>query len=282
MSAANFLFYNGSILKTGKLFISPDNRSFRYGDGFFETMKIVNGKIILEELHLERLFSSLDRMQFQRPDYFTADYVREHMLAVAKKNFHDRLGRIRFTIFRGDGGLYDVNNHFPHHLIQSFPLEHAHRKINENGLVIDIYRDARKVCDEFANIKHNNFLPYVMGALWAKKHHLNDVLILNPYDRVAEATIANIFIVKDGVIKTPSLAEGPVNGVMRRYLLKCIRDENMPLEVVPLQVSDVTEAAEIFLTNSIHGIRWVKELGQNGYLNQVASLLQEKFVSILC
>ena len=65
MGGANFLFYNGKLSKTGKALISPDNRSFMYGDGFFGTMKMVNGKIQLADYHFERLFASLDLLQFQ-------------------------------------------------------------------------------------------------------------------------------------------------------------------------------------------------------------------------
>jgi aminodeoxychorismate lyase len=278
MAAANFLFYNGSISKTGKLCLSPDNRSFRYGDGFFETMKMVNGKLVLEEMHLERLFRSLETMHFQQPDYFTANYLREHVLALAKKNYHDKLARIRITIFRGEGGLYDAQNHFPHHLIQSWPLEPSVNQMHQNGLMAGIFKDARKVCDEYSLIKHNNYLPYVMGALWAKKHQLNEALLLNPYDRIADATIANVFIVKDGLIKTPPLSEGAVNGVMRRHLLECLRKENMPHEVVPLKPEDVLQASELFLTNAISGIRWVKQLDNSCYTNQLSAHLYQKFI----
>ncbi|MEB3088276.1 aminotransferase class IV, partial [Parvimonas sp. D4] len=89
-------------------------------------------------------------------------------------------------------------NHYPYFLIQSWPLQPATQELNENGLVIDIYKDARKTADLFSSIKSNNYLPYLMGALWAKEHHLNDAILLNPDNRVADATIANVFIVKDG------------------------------------------------------------------------------------
>lgn len=278
MREANFLFYNGKISKTGKLLISPDNRSFRYGDGFFETLKMVNGKILLADYHFERLFASLELLQFQKPDYFTPAYLAEQVDMLAKKNYHYKLARIRITIFRGEGGLYDVDNHFPHHLIQTWGLEPATNQLNENGLVLGIYRDARKVCDGFSHVKSNNYLPYVMAALWAKKEHLNDALLLNPYSRVAEATIANIFIVKDGLIKTPAISEGCVSGVMRKYLLHSLRKENMPVEETRLEPDEVMQASEIFLTNAIYGIKWVKELDRNGYSNQLSSLLFKKMV----
>ena len=281
MAGANFLFYNGSVMKADKLLISPDNRSFRYGDGFFETMKVMNGKILLVDQHMERLFSSLELLQFQKPVYFTADYLKEQVVTLAKKNFHDKLARVRLTIFRGEGGLYDVINHFPHHLVQSWELAPANNRLNENGLILGIYKNAKKVCDHFSPVKSNNYLSYAMAALWAKQQRLNDALLLNPYDRVADATIANIFAVKDGVIKTPALSEGPVNGVMRRHLLTCLRAENMPVEEGSLQPDDVLQASELFLTNAIYGIRWVKQLGDSGYTNQLSSLLHKKFIKPL-
>lgn len=281
MNGGNFLFYNGKFSKTGKPLISPDNRSFRYGDGFFETMKMVNGKIQLADHHFERLFSSLELLQFQKPDYFTADYLKEQAGLLAKKNYHHKLARIRLTVFRGDGSLYDVSNHFPHHLIQTWELSPANNNLNENGLMIGIFRDAKKVCDRFSAVKSNNYLSYVMAALWAKQQKLNDAVLLNPYDRIADATIANVFIVKDGVIKTPALTEGAVNGVMRRHLLQSLKQENMPVEETQLTVEELEQASEIFLTNSIYGIKWVKQLGENKYTNQLSSLLHKKMVRTL-
>jgi branched-subunit amino acid aminotransferase/4-amino-4-deoxychorismate lyase len=278
MGDANFLFYNGKISKTGKLLISPDNRSFRYGDGFFETMKMVNGKLQLANEHMERLFASLELLQFQQPVYFTPSYVLEQVTLLAKKNYHHKLARIRVTIFRGDGGLYDVENHFPHHLIQSWELNPSNNTLNENGLQLGIFTNARKVCDQYSHVKSNNYLSYALAALWAKKQKLNDAVLLNPYDRIADATIANVFVVKDGLVKTPALTEGAVNGVMRKYILQSLRHENMPVEETQLTVEDLLQASEIFLSNSIYGIRWVKQLGDSGYTNQLSALLHKKFI----
>ncbi|MDE3253522.1 MAG: aminotransferase class IV [Bacteroidota bacterium] len=276
MSDANFLFYNGKISKTGKPLILPDNRSFRYGDGFFETMKMENGKIRLAAYHFERLFSSLEKLKFQQPVYFTPEYLTEYIEQLARKNFHHKLARIRLTIFRGEGSLYEVANHFPHHLIQTWALNPAHNHLNENGLDLGLFREARKVCDGYSQIKSNNYLSYAMAAIWAKEQKLNDALLLNPYDRVAESTIANVFLVKDGMIKTPAITEGPVNGVMRRHLLHIMRNENMPVEETQVSYEDLEQASEIFLSNAIYGIRWVKRLDKNEYSQQLASVLFKK------
>jgi branched-chain amino acid aminotransferase len=279
MREGDFLFYDGQILRSDKLLISPNNRSYRYGDGCFETIKVLNGKIMLADYHFERLFSSLETLHFKKLGYHSAGWLEKQILSVVEKNGHTKRARVRVTVTRGDGGIYDEQNHYPFFLIQSWPLQPATQELNENGLVIDIYKDARKTADLFSSIKSNNYLPYLMGALWAKEHHLNDAILLNPDNRVADATIANVFIVKDGSIKTPALAEGPVNGVMRRHLLHQLRKENIPVEEGMITVDELLEASELFLTNAIHGIKWVKQLGNSRYTNATSIRLYKMLKS---
>lgn len=281
MSNTKYLNYNGKILKSDKLIISPDNRSFRYGDGFFETMKMLNGKIILSHLHFERLFSSLDLMKFTPQKFFTKENLEQQIIELAEKNNHSQLARIRLTIFRSDGGLYDDINNKPNYLIQTWAMNETNNQLNENGLTIDIFPDAKKACDNFSNIKSNNYLPYIMAALWAKQNKLNDALVLNAHNRIADATIANIFIVQDGIIKTPALAEGCVSGVTRKYLLQCIRKEGIPVEETSITKEDIFNASEIFLTNAGYGIRWVKACGKNNYQLQLAAYLHRQFIQPL-
>ncbi len=281
MAQSKFLFYNGKIMRSDQLLISPDNRSFRYGDGFFETIKVCKGKLVLANYHMERLFTSLDLLQFAPPVYFTPEYITEQVLALASKNDHQKLARIRITIFRGEGGLYDEQNHFPNHIIQSWELNPANNLLNENGLILDFFRDARKVCDHYSGVKSNNFLSYAMAALWAKQQKLNDAILLNPYDRVADATIANVFMVKDGIVKTPALTEGPVNGVMRKHILYSLRKMDISVEETSITGEDLSEASEIFLTNAIYGIRWVKQLGKNGFTNSFSKKLHKDCVANL-
>ena len=278
MLAGNSLNFNGKIFRSDKLLISPDNRSFRYGDGCFETIKIFKGKILLENHHFERLFTSLETLQFELPGFFTPTFLQKQILALAKLNSHEKLARVRLTLFRGNGGLYDLENYSPNYCIQTWPLNPANNQLNENGLVVDVFTDARKVNDLFSPIKSNNYLSYAMAAMWAKRNKLNDAILLNPFGDVADATIANVFIVKDGDVQTPSLNEGPVNGNMRRYLLQSLRKQNIQVEEKKISVEDLQQASEIFLTNAIYGIRWVKQLGRHNYQNQLAALLHRDFI----
>jgi branched-subunit amino acid aminotransferase/4-amino-4-deoxychorismate lyase len=272
------LIHNGKLLDETKLLISPNNRSFRYGDGCFETMKVINGNICLSDLHFERLFASLELLQFENPNYLTADYLKEQIIQLVSKNNQNKLARVRLTFFRGDGGLYDPENHFPNYVIQSWELNPQTSLFNENGLVVDIFKDAKKVCDNYSHLKSNSYLPYAMAALWAKKNQLNDALLLNPYSNISDATIANVWVVNDGIIKTPALAEGCVGGVMRKYLLQKLREASMPVQETSITVDELLQANEVFLTNAIQGIRWVKQCGNSNYQNQLSALLHKQFI----
>lgn len=282
MAGKQYLYSNGKVYSADKLLISPNNRSFRYGDGFFETMKMINGKIVLADYHFERLFSSLDLLQFEKPNYFTVDYLKKNIEELAKKNGHSKLARVRLMIYRGNGGLYDPENHFPNHLIQTWELNPSNNKLNENGLVIDIFKDARKACDHYSHVKSNNYLSYAMAALWAKKNKLNDAIVLNSFDRIADATIANVFIVYNGTVKTPALTEGCVSGVMRRHIIACLRKENIPVEETKIETEELENASEVFFTNAGYGIRWIQRCGNSNYTNELSGLLYKKFVETIC
>ncbi len=267
------LFEDGQFYREDKLVVGANNRSLRYGDGLFETMKVNNGQIQLADFHMERLFSGISLLQFECPSYFTADYLKNRILQLVHRNGHAQLARIRLMVFRGNGGLYDSVSHFPHHIIQSWTLPAANHLWNENGLVLGIHRTAQKTMDVLANTKTNNYLPYVLGALNAKKEKWNDAVLLNAAGRVADCTIANLFAVKGEKLVTPPASEGPVLGVMRRYLLEFCKRKGVDVYEQPLTELDLLEADELFLTNSSYGMRWVGSLATSTYSNTFSSRL---------
>ena len=278
MSANVYVNQNGKVINEINAVVSINNRSFRYGDGCFETMKVSKGKLLFADYHFERLFNSLELLQFTVPSFLTPEYLLANILNLTQKNHHEKLARIRLTIYRGEGGLYDPQNLVPNFTIQTWELNPTNNLLNENGLVIDIFEKSRKICDNYSAIKSNNYLGYAMAALWTKEQHLNDAILLNPYNRVADATIANVFIIKDGIVKTPSLSEGGINGIMRRYLLNQLPEIAVPVEESMLTMDDLLEADELFLTNSIYGIRWVKQLRDKEYGNNMTALISKKLV----
>ena len=279
-----FLFYfhlmnniclNGEILPADKPALMVDNKSYRYGDGLFETMKITGKNISLEEYHFERFFSGLKKMRFEIPDFLTAGYLKKQILLLCEKNKSDILTRVRLSVFRGNGGIYEGNNDLQY-VIESWPVNESINQLNENGFVIDIYPDAKKSCDKFSNIKSANYLPYVMAARYAKENKLDECLVLNTYDRIADGTIANIFLVRDEEIMTPALSEGCVNGVMRRWLM-----ERYKVKETFLSIDDILSANELFFTNAMYGLRWVKQFRDKMYHNRAASKIHNELVKAI-
>jgi branched-chain amino acid aminotransferase len=263
----HFFIYNDQFFLSGKPVISAGNRSLRYGDGLFETIRIYNGRILNSDFHFDRLYNGLSILQFEIPKLFTPEFLINKIKALLKKNGHEKNARVRLMVFRGNGGIFDQENNFPNYIIETWPLSDK-IELNENGLTVDVFPDARKSCDQFSNLKSNNYLPYAMAGLFAKKNRLNDAIVLNAFGRVCESAIANIFIIKDTTIFTPPLSEGCVAGVMRRWMLEKFSLKNYVLAEKDLSVNDVLEADEFFLTNSIHPIRWVQNFGEKKYENQ--------------
>ncbi|SEW29783.1 aminotransferase class IV [Chitinophaga arvensicola] len=268
-----FLCYNGKYIPAADPIFTADNRSFRYGDGFFETLKVYQGKVLLADLHFERLLASLHLLHFDIPAHFTRDFFVKQILELCNKNNVAQMARVRVAVFRSDGGLYDPINNLPNYLIQCWELSRTVLELNQNGLVTDVFPDVKKSCDKLSSLKSNNCLPYVMAAMYAKQHRLNEAILLNPYGRVADSTIANVFIVRDKILYTPPLSEGGVCGVMRKYLLRT--ELPFKVEEKPLSIEDLENADEIFLTNAIYGIRWVGLFRDSSYGNATAAILHE-------
>lgn len=276
-----FVNLNGKYLSTEKAGISIDNRSFRYGDGFFETIKVINEKVNLIHLHLDRLFYSIQALAFKPPHFFTEDYIVKLINELVIKNNHSKLARVRLTIFRGNGGLYDAESNQFNFLIQSWPLNTSTNNLNDNGLIVGIYPKAFKAADFLSNIKNNNYLLYVMAAFHAKEMHWNDALVLNNNQSLADSTIANLFIIKEKKIITPPLGDGPVNGVMRRYILGSVVSLGYQIEERSVYENDLKQADECFLTNAIQGIKWVGKLENNIYSRKHIMTIYKEIIAPL-
>ena len=277
---SKYVNINGAIVEISEANISSANRSFKYGDGFFETMKLNSGKVFLEELHMKRLFSSLEQLQYKIPSHFNTFFIKENIKALVEAN-ELFTGRIRLTISRGNGNLYDLDDLQLNFVIGQSPVEKSFNQLNTDGLQIGIYKKAIKPADSFSAIKSTNFLCYVMGAVWAHQLKINDAIILNQDGRLADTTIANVFIIKNGFIKTPAITEGCIAGVMRQYLLNKFRQDDLPVEEGKISIDDIFNASEVFLTNAIRGIQWVKQVEQSCFTNDLTKKLHQKYITSL-
>jgi len=276
----NFVSVNGKIVDAGKPVLMADNRGYRYGDGLFETMKMINGKIVLEKLHFERLMNGLRMLKIKAPSSFKPKKLSDDILKLCKKNKCGALARIRLSVFRGHGGPYD-NDGNTGWLIECRTADTSVNQMNKKGLVIDIFTGLQKTCDGFSNLKSANFLPYTMAAQYAKAQKLDDCLVGNIKGQVADATIANVFLVKNKLVITPALTEGCVNGVMRRYLVEKLKNSDLEIREGVVTKNDLETFDEVFLTNAMYGMRWVKQFRDKKYGNVQTLKIYKDFVEPL-
>ncbi|MCW3120735.1 MAG: hypothetical protein JWQ38_227 [Flavipsychrobacter sp.] len=265
---------NGKITAADEALIRVDNGAFRYGYGLFETMLVQDGVIHLAKYHWERLFAGMKQLYFEPPVLFTAEWLQEEVMRTVRKNKAEQLCRVRLQIYAGGGGLYSNESRHPNFVIECFALEADNMVLNENGLIMNLFYAGRKSNDDLANLKSCNALIYALAARAAKEQKCNDVFILNAKHKVVESTIANVFWVKGDNIYTPPLTEGCVAGVMRRHIVSTL---GFGLIETPLSIDDLLVADEVFLTNAIKKIRWVKTSGGiSNYTNEVTRNLYSK------
>lgn len=273
--------FNGKLFQEGTPVIGVDNRGLRYGDGLFETIKYADGKLLLADEHFARLWKGMELLAFDIPKHFTPQQLEKEIKGLLQKNKHTNNVRIRITVIKGEGGLYDAVNHYPNYIIQSWPLTGDNDSLNSNGLVIGIYETAKKACDAFCNIKHNNYLPYTMAALYARSQQWNDAVILNTANNICDTTIANIFFIKAGKIYTPSLSEGCVAGITRKVLIKLLKEKHFDIVEKTITVEELLAADEVFLTNSIYTLRWVQCIGAISYTSAITKKIYTELLQTI-
>jgi branched-chain amino acid aminotransferase len=274
----DWINFDGQLLRSGTPLLAATNRSFRYGDGLFETMMVRDGRLCLGAYHFDRLFSGMQFLQLAIPDDFGREKLEAQILGLCEQNGNPPRSRVRMVVFRGEGAISDPVMPLSHYVIESWPLP-GEPALNDKGLAIDVFPDGRKACDALSNLKSNNYLLYVLATLYAQKHALDDCLVLNSRDRLADSTIANLFYVSEGQFLTPALSEGCVAGVMRRHLL-----ENMPRAGFSVQErivtpEDLLTADEIFLTNAIRGIRWVGSFRGAKFTNRLTANVYKQLIA---
>ncbi len=260
---------NGKMVAAESAVVPAGNGAFRYGISLFETMLVQDGKIRLAAYHWERLFAGIDQLQFRLPPRCTAGTLEAEVLKTVQKNQMTGLCRVRLQVYADGGSIFGMEDGTMQYLIQCYPVDAAAIVLNENGLVAGIAVGLHKSDDSLSHLKTGNALVYAMAARQARQNKWNDALVCNTANRIAESSIGNVFVVRDGQIYTPPLEEGCVAGVMRRHLLA----SHSGIVEQPITREALMAADEVFITNAIKGIKWVGRIGDRVYTHKVAAAL---------
>ncbi|WP_373056317.1 aminotransferase class IV [Zunongwangia sp. H14] len=269
---------NGNLLEDKDASLSVFNRGFKYGDAVFETIRIINGKIIFWEDHYFRLMASMRIMRMEIPNSFSPEFLEEEILELLKVNgLKDSPARIRFTVFRKEGGFYTPSTRNVGYTLTCFKIESPFYLLNEEPYEIELFKDHYINSGILSTIKSTNRAVNVLGSIFAKENGYNNCLILNEKKNVVEALNGNIFLVKGDTIKTPPLSDGALNGIIRKQLTGIIKKlPDLKLEETSISPFELQKADELFITNIAVGIQPVSRYRKKSFGSKSAALLLSK------
>lgn len=280
----NYVNNNGEVLSSENYSIHSGNRAYLYGDGIFESIRIINGRPINMQNHFNRMMEGAKKLKMRVPSYYDLPFFEEKINELVAKSGIAHGGKCRISIDRSMGGTYLPESNEVEYFIEVMPLDHYGFVLNKKGKEIDIFTEYRKQNDSLANYKTKNGLIYVLAAIAAKEKGLDDYLITNTTNGIIEATSSNLFVVSNGVLYTPGLEEGCLAGTMRMQIINLALKNGIKVYECNILPQNLLVADEIFLTNAISGISWVSGYRTKRYFNNVArklvDLLNERWMGV--
>jgi branched-chain amino acid aminotransferase len=268
--------FNGTLVVNDTNLLTQ-NRGFLYGDAVFETVKIVNSKILFLEDHYFRLMSSMRVIRMEIPMNFTLEYLEEQILALAKINNAHLASRARITVFRKEGGYYLPITNSVSFLITAELLNNAAYTINQNPYLVDLFTDFYITKHLLSSIKTTNRIINITASIFANENGFDNCLLLNDAKNIVEALQGNLFMVIGSKLITPPISEGCLDGIMRKQILiLASKIENIEVSEEIISPFDLQKADELFITNVIKGIQPITKYRKKEYTINFASKLVQK------
>ncbi len=270
-----FFNYNGAIIPAEQQVLRLNNRAFHYGDGLFETMRMIRGNLQFATHHAKRLQQGMKALQLENYAKLDSAFLQEKSRELSNRN-KAKNGLLRLTVFRdSEGATTPIEQKFGYS-IEWETLEDHQYSLNARGLIINVYEEVPKAINLLSNHKTCNSLNHVLAGIYKQKNRLDDAFLLNQNGFLCESTTANIFIKYNGVLYTPALSEGCIKGVMRQVVIELALKNNIQITEAQINPQILNEAEEVFLTNATHGIRWVLGFSRKRYFYECSRLLSLK------
>jgi branched-chain amino acid aminotransferase len=264
---------NGVLLPNDAPTIHAGNRGHLYGDGVFESIRILSGKPINIVNHIDRLLKGANVLKMETPANYDVNFFQEKIVELIEKSGIKQGGRCRLSIDRATGGAYLPDSNDCTFYIEVYPYLMNYFELNAKGLELDIYRDIKLHKTFLSNYKTKTGLPYVMASIAAKEQGLDDLFLTNEKGNVIESGSCNVFIVSNGVLYTSGLDEGCIAGTMRMQVINLAIKHNIKIYECSILPQNLLSADEIIFTNAIRGINWVAGYRTKRYQNNMSRRL---------
>ncbi|MGB5694045.1 MAG: aminotransferase class IV [Polyangiales bacterium] len=245
---------DGLVVDGGEARVSVFDRGFLYGDSVFEVFRTYDGVPFAEKAHLERLRRSADRLMIPMPVSIEtlSSEVRATLDAAGEGEWY-----VRVVITRGTGPLtYDPTTATtPLRVIIAVPVSVPPAEYYGRGIAVCLLRASRPTDDARASgAKASNYLANLLAVYEAKQKGAQEALMLGRDGQILEGASSNLFVVKDGVARTPEPQPGILVGITRATVLRAAAEEGIEVEETEVRPEDLYGADEAFLTSSIREV----------------------------
>lgn len=267
--------FNGTITSDDQ--ISATNRGFLFGDSIFETVRILDGKVLFLEDHYFRLMASMRIVRMEIPMDFTMEYFENQLLETASANNVSNSARVRLSVFRNGDGFYLPKERSVSFLATAFPLENTIYTSGKSSYEVELYKDFVVAKHLLSTLKTNNRILNVAGSIFASENDYDNCLLINDVKNIVEALNGNIFMLTGNKLVTPALSEGCLNGVMRKQVLSIAKKiENLEVSEEIISPFDLQKADEIFITNVIQGLQPVTKYRKKEYTSEISTEITKR------
>lgn len=268
---SNYVCYDNKFYEENKP-IFRLNRAMKFGDGVFESIRVVSGKVKYLEFHLERMQKGLNALEINcSPGDIEILKVCIEQLLI--KNEIERGATLRVIAQRSGLGKYAPESNQVFFYIETDRLSDDNYTLNRDGYRLGISQNVTIYPTQFAGLKTLNAIQYVMAAKEKAESNFEELILLDTDGYLVEGTSSNLFITKGNMIYTPHLKHGAIEGVMRRVIIYKLSQLGYEIKQTSLELSDLEQAEEIFFTNSLKGVQWVSSYSKKRYFKKISSKL---------
>ena len=265
--------YNGSLVAETNITLH-ENRAFLYGDSIFETLKVLDNKILFLEDHYFRLMASLRILRMEIPMNFTMEYMEEQVIALTTMIPAASSYRVRISFFRKQGGRYLPINNDSEFIITAEILKEPLYSLNTDHYEVELFKDYYVPKQLLSTLKSTNKMVQITGSIFAHENGYNNCLVINDDKNVVEALQGNLFMLSGSKLTTPPLSDGCLNGIMRKQVLELAKKiEGIEVTEASISPFDLQKADELFITNVMVGIQPVTRYRKKDFGNTLATEL---------
>ncbi len=271
-------YLNGDYLPIEQAKISVLDRGFIFGDGVYEVIPAYGGNLFRLQQHLQRLHNSLEAIRLTNP---LSDPQWQEMLQTLVAENQDHNNTDQSLYLQVTRGVAKRDHPFPENtpatvFAMSNPLPAADMNKTQAGVAAITLDDIRW---RYCYIKTTALLPNILLKQQAIEKHVTEAILVRE-GQVTEGSSSNLFIVKDGVIRTPAKSEQLLPGITRDLIVELAQKNALPCEETSISEAELHAADEIWLSSSTREILPVTRLDEKTVGNGTAGPLWRKMISI--